>query len=132
MTWTSYLTLPTKSRFCILAKSWNRDRPKASRKATGSRKSIWGPTDAMAILNVQDVHTYYGDAYVLQGLPRQREQAKIFGLLARNGVGKTPLVNTIVAFNPPRRGKVVFKGEDITHKASFETVRGGMGLVPQG
>jgi len=41
-------------------------------------------------------------------------------------------VNSIVGFNPPRRGKVVFKGDDITRKASFETVRSGMGLVPQG
>lgn len=86
----------------------------------------------MAILEVQDVHTYYGDAYVLQGLSLQLEQGQILGLLGRNGVGKTTLVNSIVGFNPPRRGKVVFKGEDITHKASFETVRGGMGLVPQG
>ena len=86
----------------------------------------------MAILDVQGVHTYYGEAYVLQGLSLQLEQGQILGLLGRNGVGKTTLVNSIVGFNPPRRGKVVFKGEDITHKASFETVRGGMGLVPQG
>ena len=86
----------------------------------------------MAILEVQDIHTYYGEAYVLQGLSLQLEQGQILGLLGRNGVGKTTLVNSIVGFNPPRRGKVVFKGDDITRKASFETVRSGMGLVPQG
>src|SRR6476661_4373693 len=86
----------------------------------------------MAILDVQDIHTYYGDAYVLQGLTLQLEQGHILGLLGRNGVGKTTLVNSIVGFNPPRRGKIVFKGSDITHSASFETVRSGMGLVPQG
>ena len=86
----------------------------------------------MAILEVQDIHTYYGDAYVLQGLSLQLEQGQILGLLGRNGVGKSTLVNSIVGFTPPRRGKVVFKGEDITRKASFETVRSGMGLVPQG
>ena len=85
-----------------------------------------------AILEVQDIHTYYGDAYVLQGLSLQVEQGQILGLLGRNGVGKTTLVNSIVGFNPPRRGKVVFKGEEITHTPSFETVRIGMGLVPQG
>jgi ABC-type branched-subunit amino acid transport system ATPase component len=63
----------------------------------------------MAILEVQDIHTYYGDAYVLQGLSLQLEQGQILGLLGRNGVGKTTLVNSIVGFNPPRRGKVVFK-----------------------
>ena len=86
----------------------------------------------MAILDVQDIHTYYGDAYVLQGLTLQLEQGHILGLLGRNGVGKTTLVNSIVGFNPPRRGKIVFKGNDITRSPSFETVRTGMGLVPQG
>jgi branched-chain amino acid transport system ATP-binding protein len=84
------------------------------------------------ILEVQDIHTYYGDAYVLQGLSLQLEEGQIPGLLGRNGVGKTTLVNSIVGFNPPRHGKIVFKGGDITDKSSFETVRSGMGLVPQG
>jgi branched-chain amino acid transport system ATP-binding protein len=86
----------------------------------------------MAILEIQDIHTYYGDAYVLQGLSLQVEQGQILGLLGRNGVGKTTLVNSIVGFNPPRHGKILFKGVDITRIASFETVRSGMGLVPQG
>jgi branched-chain amino acid transport system ATP-binding protein len=86
----------------------------------------------MAILEVQDIHTYYGDAYVLQGLSLTLEQGQILGLLGRNGVGKTTLVNSIVGFNPPRYGKVLFKGDDITHVSSFETVRSGLGLVPQG
>ena len=86
----------------------------------------------MAILDVQDIHTYYGDAYVLQGLSLKLEQGQILGLLGRNGVGKTTLVNSICGFVPPRRGKIVFKGGDITAEPSFETVRSGMGLVPQG
>jgi branched-chain amino acid transport system ATP-binding protein len=86
----------------------------------------------MAILEVQDIHTYYGDAYVLQGLSLALEEGRILGLLGRNGVGKTTLVNSIVGFTPPRRGKIIFKGEDITEVSSFETIRGGMGLVPQG
>src|SRR5262250_1699675 len=86
----------------------------------------------MAILEVQDIHAYYGDAYVLQGLSLKLEQGQILGLLGRNGVGKTTLVNSIVGFNRPRRGKIVFKGVDITAASSFETVRSGMGLVPQG
>src|SRR6202162_69985 len=86
----------------------------------------------MAILEVHDIHTYYGDAYVLQGLSLELAQGQILGLLGRNGVGKTTLVNSIVGFNPPRRGKIVFKGTNITKISSFETVRSGMGLVPQG
>jgi branched-chain amino acid transport system ATP-binding protein len=86
----------------------------------------------MAILEVHDIHTFYGEAYVLQGLSLTLEQGQILGLLGRNGVGKTTLVNSIVGFNPPRRGKIIFKGTDISQMSSFETVRGGMGLVPQG
>jgi branched-chain amino acid transport system ATP-binding protein len=86
----------------------------------------------MAILEVDDIHTYYGDAHVLQGLSLKLERGQILGLLGRNGVGKTTLVNSIVGFNPPRRGRIVFKGTDITSTSSFETVRSGMGLVPQG
>ena len=84
------------------------------------------------ILQVEDIHTYYGDAYVLQGLSLSLEKGRILGLLGRNGVGKTTLVNSIVGFNRPRRGRIVFKGADITRLSSFETIRSGMGLVPQG
>jgi branched-chain amino acid transport system ATP-binding protein len=86
----------------------------------------------MPILEVQDIHTYYGDAYVLQGLSLELQQGQILGILGRNGVGKSTLVNSIVGFTPPRRGKIVFKGTDITLTPSFETIRVGMGLVPQG
>ena len=67
----------------------------------------------MALLEVHDIHTYYGDAYVLQGLSLTLEQGQILGLLGRNGVGKTTLVNSIVGFTPPRRGRILFKGADI-------------------
>jgi branched-chain amino acid transport system ATP-binding protein len=84
------------------------------------------------ILQVEDIHTYYGDAYVLQGLSLELGEGEIVGLLGRNGVGKTTLVNSIVGFNRPRRGRVVFKGTDVTGLSSFQTVKRGMGLVPQG
>src|SRR5215469_12998345 len=86
----------------------------------------------MALLEVVDVHTNYGDAYILQGLSLTLEQGQILGILGRNGVGKTTLVNSIMGFTPPRRGQILFKGADITGASSFATVRGGIGLVPQG
>jgi branched-chain amino acid transport system ATP-binding protein len=86
----------------------------------------------MPILQVDDIHTYYGDAYVLQGLSLELGEGQIVGLLGRNGVGKTTLVNSIVGFNRPRRGRIVFKGVDITGFSSYQTIRQGMGLVPQG
>jgi len=86
----------------------------------------------MALLDVLEIHTYYGEAYVLQGLSLTLEEGQVLGLLGRNGVGKTTLVNSIMGFTPPRRGRILFKGTDITGAPSFATVRGGMGLVPQG
>ena len=86
----------------------------------------------MAILQVEDIHTYYGNAYVLQGLSLELEQGQILGLLGRNGVGKTTLVNSIVGFVQPRRGKIYFKGADIVGNPSFAIIRSGIGLVPQG
>jgi branched-chain amino acid transport system ATP-binding protein len=86
----------------------------------------------MALLEVRDIHTYYGDSYVLQGLSLSLNQGQILGVLGRNGVGKTTLVNSIVGFTPPRRGSITFKGTNVTQMSSFATVRLGMGLVPQG
>jgi branched-chain amino acid transport system ATP-binding protein len=86
----------------------------------------------MAILEVQDIHTYYGDSYVLQGLSLSLGKGQILGVLGRNGVGKTTLVNSIIGFTPPRRGRIIFKATDLTQTPSYATVRLGMGLVPQG
>jgi len=84
------------------------------------------------MLKVDKVDLFYGAAQALRSVSLSAAVGRVTCLLGRNGVGKTTLVNSIVGFNPPRRGKVVFKGDDITHRASFDTVRGGMGLVPQG
>ncbi|HEX7926481.1 MAG TPA: ABC transporter ATP-binding protein [bacterium] len=86
----------------------------------------------MPILEVNDIHTYYGDSYVLQGLTLSLEPGQMLGVLGRNGVGKTTMVNSIMGFNPPRHGTIVFKGHDITKSQSFDIVREGVGLVPQG
>jgi branched-chain amino acid transport system ATP-binding protein len=86
----------------------------------------------MPILQVDNIHTYYGDSYILQGLSIGLEEGKILGVLGRNGVGKTTLVNSIMGFTPPRSGTIRFKGLDITRQPSHEIVRQGLGLVPQG
>ena len=86
----------------------------------------------MPLLEVVDIHTYYGDAYVLQGLSLKLNRGQILGLLGRNGVGKTTLVSSIMGFTPPRRGRIVFDGIEISAMSSFATVRRGIGLVPQG
>jgi branched-chain amino acid transport system ATP-binding protein len=84
------------------------------------------------MLDVQEIHTYYGDSYVLQGISLRIEPGQVVGLLGRNGMGKTTLIRSIVGFTPPRRGRVLFKSHDITGWVSNRVVGLGLGLVPQG
>jgi len=85
-----------------------------------------------AMLAVEDIHTYYGESYVLQGISLTVERGRIAAVLGRNGVGKTTLIRSIIAFTPPRRGRVVFDGTDVTRWPSYRIGQAGMGLVPQG
>jgi len=84
------------------------------------------------MLKVADIHTYYGDSYVLQGVSLEVGKETVVALLGRNGVGKTTLIRSIVGFTPPRRGQILFNGTNITHVAAYKIVRMQMGLVPQG
>ena len=84
------------------------------------------------MLELADVHTYYGESHVLQGVSLAVARGEVVTILGRNGMGKTTLIRSVIGFTPPRRGSVRFKGEDITRAPSFRTVGRGMGLVPQG
>jgi branched-chain amino acid transport system ATP-binding protein len=84
------------------------------------------------MLEVRDIHTYYGDSYVLQGISLSVEKGQVVGILGRNGMGKTTLIRSIIGFTPPRRGQVLFKERDITAWPSNRVVGLGLGLVPQG
>ena len=84
------------------------------------------------MLEVHDVHTYYGESHVLQGVSLGVARGEIVSILGRNGMGKTTLIRSVIGFMPLRRGRVRFKGEDITHAPAFRAVARGMGLVPQG
>jgi len=84
------------------------------------------------MLSIQDVHTYYRDSYVLQGVSLELEPGQVVALLGRNGVGKTTLARSIMGLTPARRGRIVFKGTDITAMPPHRIARLGIGLVPQG
>ena len=84
------------------------------------------------MLRICDIHTYYGESYVLQGISLEVEKGSVIGILGRNGMGKTTLIGSIIGFNPPRKGRIFFKDIDITHMPSYKIVRMNMGLVPQG
>lgn len=84
------------------------------------------------MLKVEDIHTYYGESYVLQGLSLEVGEGNIVGILGRNGMGKTTLIRSVVGFTPPRRGQILFKGVDIARVPAYKIVRMNVGLVPQG
>jgi branched-chain amino acid transport system ATP-binding protein len=84
------------------------------------------------VLKVEDIHTYYGDSYILQGISLEVKGGEVIGLLGRNGMGKTTLIRSIIGFTPPRRGRVVFKDTEVTHTRPFQIARLGISVVPQG
>jgi branched-chain amino acid transport system ATP-binding protein len=86
----------------------------------------------MMMLTVENVHTYYGDSHVLQGVSLELEAGRTIALLGRNGAGKTTTISSIVGFVRPRAGRITFKGADITGAPPYTIARMGLGLVPQG
>ena len=84
------------------------------------------------MLKISDIHTYYGDSHILQGISLSMESGQVVGILGRNGMGKTTLIRSIIGFTAPRRGQVLFKERDVTGWPSNRIVSLGLGLVPQG
>jgi branched-chain amino acid transport system ATP-binding protein len=85
-----------------------------------------------AILQVEGIHTYYGDAQVLDNVSFDVPQRTCVAILGRNGVGKTTLARSIIGFTPPKRGRIIFQGRSIVGLPPREIVRHGMAIVPQG
>ena len=83
-------------------------------------------------LEVDAIHTYYGESHVLHGISLRVDPGEVLAILGRNGMGKTTLIRSIVGFTPPREGHVRYKGVDITRRPPFRMVDMGMALVPQG
>jgi len=84
------------------------------------------------VLEVADVHTYYGGSHVLQGVSLLVDAGEAVAILGRNGAGKTTLMRSIFGFTPPRRGTIRFRGRDITGWPSYRLTALGLALVPQG
>ena len=83
------------------------------------------------MLEVRDIHTFYGSSHILFGLSLAVRRGEIVGLLGRNGVGKTTTLRSIIGLNPPRQGTIEFSGEDVTGKSPYFLARQGIGFVPE-
>jgi branched-chain amino acid transport system ATP-binding protein len=84
------------------------------------------------LLVVDNIHTYYGKSYVLQGLSVEVARVAVVALMGRNGMGKTTTMRSIMGFTPCQKGRILFKGQEITRLGAHRIARAGIGLVPQG
>jgi len=85
----------------------------------------------MALLSVENVHTYYGEAHILQGVSLQVGDGEVVTMIGRNGAGKTTTLLSIMGIARARRGAVRLGGDDITRLEIHEIVRRGIGWVPE-
>src|SRR6266567_1319175 len=85
----------------------------------------------MTLLALQDVHTHYGEAHILQGVSLTLEPSEVVALIGRNGAGKTTTLRTIMGIAKPTRGSIRFRGEDITHREPHEVARRGIAWIPE-
>lgn len=83
-------------------------------------------------LVVHDIHSYYGQSHVLQGISLEVRDGETVALLGRNGAGKTTTMRSIVGLTPPRRGAVLLDDVDITGMKTFRVARRGIAFVPSG
>jgi branched-chain amino acid transport system ATP-binding protein len=86
----------------------------------------------MALLEVQDVHAYYGNIHALKGVSLKVEDGEIVSLIGGNGAGKTTSLRTISGLMTPRTGAVIFDGENVASYRAHELVSRGISMVPEG
>ncbi len=84
------------------------------------------------MLQVTDIHTWYGDSYILQGVSLEVKDGTCVVLLGRNGMGKTTTIRSIMGLAPPRQGSIVFNGNELVGMPTHKIARLGIGLIPQG
>jgi branched-chain amino acid transport system ATP-binding protein len=91
-----------------------------------------GATDGGPILELDDVHTYYGAIHALKGVSLSVGSGEIVTLIGANGAGKSTTLRSINGLNRPRQGSIRFQGRDITNVPSHEIVKGGIAQSPEG
>jgi branched-chain amino acid transport system ATP-binding protein len=83
------------------------------------------------MLEVDNIHTYYGESHALQGVSLKLEAGEVVCLLGRNGAGKSTTLRSIIGLSVPSKGKVMFQGRDIAGQPAYRIARSGIGLVPE-
>lgn len=86
----------------------------------------------MALLEVNDIHTYYGNIHALKGISLTVDEGEIVTLIGANGAGKTTTLRAISGLIKPRQGNIMLEGEDTEKYAAHELVFKGIAMVPEG
>ena len=86
----------------------------------------------MPMLEVNDIHTYYGNNHALKGISLTVEKGEIVTLIGSNGAGKTTTLRSICGLQKPRQGNILLEGEDISPFKAHEIVSKGVAMVPEG
>ncbi|MEI6873497.1 MAG: ABC transporter ATP-binding protein [Spirochaetota bacterium] len=86
----------------------------------------------MSLLELEDIHSYYGNIHALKGVSLRVEEGEIVTLIGANGAGKTTTLRSISGLLHPRKGRVTLGGKDITQLAPHIVHREGLGMVPEG
>src|SRR5215218_2295853 len=86
----------------------------------------------MAMLELHDVHTYYGSIEALKGVSIEVNEGEIVTLIGANGAGKSTTLRSINGLNHPRGGTIRFKGQDITNESPHNVVKMGISQSPEG
>jgi branched-chain amino acid transport system ATP-binding protein len=89
------------------------------------------PKDAV-VLELRDVHTYYGSIHALKGISLEVREGEIVTMLGANGAGKSTTLRSVNGLNRPRRGTIQFQGNDITSTPAHEIVKRGISQSPEG
>lgn len=82
------------------------------------------------ILDVKDIHTYYGTSHILFGISLQIAEGESVCLLGRNGAGKTTTLKSIIGLTPPKKGRIQFQGKEVAGKPPYFIAQMGVGFVP--
>lgn len=86
----------------------------------------------MALLEVNDIHAYYGNIHALKGVSIEVEKGEIVSLIGANGAGKTTTLGTIAGRLKPQTGSITFDGENLQKYKAHELVARGIAMVPEG
>jgi len=85
----------------------------------------------VSLLAVEEIHTYYGEAHILQGVSLTVAEGEVVTLIGRNGAGKTTTLRSIMGIARPRQGRVILRGDDVTLLGTHEIARRGIAWIPE-